>query len=183
MLNFVLLHGKGGLKKDGWFTEVKRFAMSKNIPVLSYSFPVVGNISYLDWKKMFELKILPYLSKDTIMIGHSLGCGFWQKYMTENNIHTPIREALFISPAVKSRGIPLIEDFFKTPFIYENIKKSANEFTIIAGKKDQYIDSSLFEFLAKKIGAKLFLYEDMDHMSQGKYSNHPELISYLKKNY
>ena len=183
MLNFVLLHGKGGLKENGWFFEVKRFAESKNIPVLFYAFPVAGDISYLDWKDMFESNILPYLSEDTVMIGHSLGCGFWQKYMTENNINTPIKEVVFVSPAVKSRGIARIEDFFKTPFIYENVKKSANKFTIIAGKKDEYIDSSLFEFLADKIDAKLFLYEDMDHMSQGKYSNHPELISYLKKNY
>ncbi len=177
--NIVLLHGKGGLVKGGWFDEIVVFACKKKIPLLSESFPVGETIMYAAWKEKFEECILPFLHEKSIVVAHSLGCGFWQKYFTENTAKFEVDTVIFASPTVKWSGTESIKDFFTEERDYQNIQKSAKNFAVIGGGKDEYIGAEQFLFLSEELNATYFYYPEMTHMSQRKYSHHPEVLELL----
>ncbi len=177
--NIILLHGKGGLVVGGWFDEIKVFASDKKIPLISESFPTSEMIMYNTWKEKFELLVLPFLNEKSIVVAHSLGCGFWQKYFTENRANFSVDTVIFASPTVKWSGTESIKDFFTEERNYKNIQKSSKNFVVIGGGKDEYIGAEQFKFLSEELNAKYYYDPEMTHMSQRKYSHHPKVLELL----
>ncbi len=109
--NIVLLHGWGGNGDRGWFKSIKSYLKENNIDCLAPSFPNTENPVYQEWKDHFEKEVLPKINEKTIILAHSLGGGFIQRYLTEEDLH--IAELVLVAPTVGDCGIPEIKNLFE----------------------------------------------------------------------
>ncbi len=109
--NVVLLHGWGGDGNRGWFKSIKEYLEKNNIECFAPSFPNTENPVYTEWKAHFEKEVLSQINENTIILGHSLGCGFIQRYLTEEELK--IAEIVLVAPTVGDCGISEIKNFFE----------------------------------------------------------------------
>ena len=159
--NVVLIHGLGGNGNTGWQNDIVNFFKKEGITCLSPNFPNPNNPRYTEWKAFFEKEILPHINENTILFGHSLGGGFIQKYLSENDLK--VSELVLVAPTVGHCQIQEIKNFFNQDFNYEKIKNSADNIFILAGGQDPYIKTSEFEFLVKKLNAHYLFNEKEEH--------------------
>lgn len=147
MRNIVIVHGVGGIEKEPYFPHLKQTCEELGLKVFM---PSLGSyregITYDLWKDYFDKNILPYVNKDTIFVGQSIGTQFLVKYMVEKNLDA----AAYISCA--------------GPFDVQNTKSSAPERTRVFAPTSALFKPSAKEF--EKFKAKAFpkfsLYSDDD---------------------
>jgi leucyl-tRNA synthetase/predicted alpha/beta hydrolase family esterase len=177
--NVVFLHGWGGTGTAGWFGDIQQFLKTNNIVSHTTDFPNTENPVYEEWKAHFEKELLPKINQNTVILGHSLGCGFLQRYLTEENLK--VSEIVFSAPTVNDCNIAEIANFFTKEFDYEKIKNSADNIFVFGGGKDEYISEKEFRFLAKKLSAHLVFDETQDHCGQSSYDANPFVFPYFEK--
>lgn len=177
--NVVMIHGWEGAGEAGWFGELKKTLTEKGVEVHSPDFPNTNNPQYQEWKSFFEAELLPKISENTILLGHSLGCGFLQKYASENTLK--VSDFVFVSPTVSDCGVNEIKNFFMEKFDYEKIKNSADNIWIYGGGKDPYISKDEFLFLQEKTGAHLCFEEDKGHYGQAQDKKPKKVFDWFEK--
>ena len=180
--NVIVLHGLGGNGDLGWGADIKTFFTENNIECCSPTFPNSNNPQYSEWKTFFEKNILDIITPQTIIFAHSLGGGFLQKYLSEENLNIKFSELILVAPTVGDCGIPEISNFFTEDFNYQKVSKSAENIFIYAGGKDPYITTKEFNFLADKLSATLILNETQEHFwGDWKLEKIPELLEKCNK--
>lgn len=65
---------------------------------------------YEAWKIWFE-KVIPYLRDGVILIGHSLGGGFYLRYLTENRLPVHVHQLHLVAGVVDNVDCPSIGGF------------------------------------------------------------------------
>ncbi len=159
--NVIILHGWGGRGSSGWMADLKNFLENNGIEAFSPDLPNTKNPQYAEWKEFFEQNLKQHLRRNTILVGHSLGGGFIQKYLSEEEIQ--IAEIVLFAPTVSNCGISEIENFFTETFDYEKIKNSTDNIFIFGGGKDPYIKKEELEFLTEKLSAHLEIFPEEEH--------------------
>ncbi len=182
MNTFHIFHGWGGNSQSNWFENTRQYLADKNQECHVPDFPNSQFPVYKEWKKhIFHLPIdkggLRGISSEDklILIGHSLGCGFIQRLLTEEDIQ--IDAAILIAPTVTDCGISEIGDFFTIPFDYKKIKSQCEQIYIIASDDDPFIPVSEVELLGKKLNVNPLLLENREHLWQPRI---PELEKILE---
>ena len=67
--------------------------LGENFDVLSPRMPNGTNARYKEWKIWFE-RVIPFIDKGVIFIGHSLGGIFLAKYLSENTFPVKIKATI-----------------------------------------------------------------------------------------
>lgn len=171
--NVYIFHGWGANSTSNWFGKSAQFLKEHNVHVHVPDFPNSENPTYEEWKAHFEKNYGKIWPQD-VLIGHSLGGGFIQRYLSEKNI--TVDHIILVAPACHDHGINEIANFFDTDFDYEKIKARANKITILASDNDQFIDLKDFEKLAKNLGTELTLLPKRDHLCDPDF---PEILDIL----
>lgn len=79
---------KGGLRKT----------LGGRYEVIQPDMPNKQNARYAEWKIWFE-RFSPYLSREVVLVGHSLGGLFLAKYLSENKFPKKILATMLVAPA------------------------------------------------------------------------------------
>ncbi|MEM2131267.1 MAG: alpha/beta fold hydrolase [Candidatus Woesearchaeota archaeon] len=158
----LIFHGWGSSKKDNWFPwlnkNLKKENFIVNVPNLPNSrFPKLNE--WLDCA--FDLEI----NEKTILVGHSLGSVLILRIL--ENLDFKLKAVFLVSSFDVNLGIDEIKNFVDKPFNYEKIKKNCENIYILQSDNDKYIDLKIAENLAKKINAKLIIFHNKNHLSQG----------------
>lgn len=175
--NVVIIHGFESAPENNWFPDAKAILEEGGLEVFVPKMPDSFHPKYEAWKIHFEENVKPRLRRNSILIGHSLGGGFIQKYLSENDLQ--VGEVVLVAPTVSNSGISEIDNFFQTDFDYEKIKNSADNIFIFASTNDQFIKNSEIEFLGEKLDAKKIILEDRGHLMDPDF---PEFYDYLRNN-
>ncbi len=175
--NVVLIHGWEAKPDSNWFPEIKEYLEKNNIETLIPELPNTMNPQYPEWKAYFEEHVTSKLQPNSIIITHSLGAGFINRYLSEENLK--VGEVILVAPTKDNCGVSETKNFFEVEFDYDQIKNSADQFYIYASMNDPYIPQKDIDFLAKKLEAKVFDLGDRGHLMDDHF---PELIDFLKKN-
>src|SRR5690348_8942682 len=77
------------MKAKGW-KEHLQAKLGPKFDVILPRMPNSMNAKYLEWKIWFE-KLIPHMSKEVILGGHSLGGIFLAKYLSENKFPKKIK--------------------------------------------------------------------------------------------
>ncbi len=173
-----IFHGWGADSKSNWFENSRDFLVKHKVNCSVLDFPNSQNPKYEDWKNYFEKNVKNIWPQD-IFIGHSLGAGFIQRYLSENS--AKLDQIILVAPTVNDCGIEEIKNFFSTDFDYEKIKKSANKITIIASDNDPFIKVKDVQNLAKKLGAELILLKNREHLSNHEFPELYEILDNIQK--
>ena len=142
--------------------------------VVMPSMPCCDNAKYEEWKVVFE-RLIPYLDKKIVLVGHSLGGIFLIKYLSENIISRKI-DSLHLVSAPFWVGKEIEK---KGGFTFDNdlisLTKQAKQIFLYHSKDDfivPFSDSEKFVELLPSIN--MISFEDKGHFIGGDF---PELVS------
>ena len=147
--------------------------------ILYPKMPNSKNARYPEWKLWFE-KILPLLSKEVVIVGHSLGGIFLAKYLTEDNDLS--RKFLSLHLVAAPYDTEVIKDSladFELKNTVEKLELYSDNIFIYQSKDDTTVAFENAKKYKRDLpNAELVVFEDRGHFTQLEF---PELIENIKK--
>ena len=145
--------------------------------VLLPSMPNGNNAKYNEWSLYFS-KIVPFLSQDTILVGHSLGGIFLAKYLAEHADSLHFKKVALIAAPFNDETEESLASF-KLPDDMSNLVNTADEFHLFQSKDDIVVPPSEVErYRAILPNAEVTIFENRGHINTPTF---PELIDFIKK--
>jgi predicted alpha/beta hydrolase family esterase len=161
-----LIHGWGGSPDSGWKPwlkkELEKMGFEVIVPFMpNTNFPKLG-----EW--------LPYLSglvgkpsKDTFLVGHSLGCVTILKYLESLKSNQKVGGVILVAGFGSKLPIPVLGNFFVSGLDWVKVKSHSKRFVAINSSDDKYVPLKFGEELKEKLGAELIVMHKMGHFSDG----------------
>ena len=158
------------------------FATFTKIWILQYNYNNYGCLTWeeavLTLKKIWFERIIPLLSNNLILIGHSLGGIFLAKYLSENKFPKKLRGAFLVSAPYDDETQDSLGDF-RLERSLEQLKNQVTDIYLYHSKDDDVVRFADFESYKKELpNAHAEAFEDRGHINQEKF---PELIRDIKK--
>ena len=158
-------------KWNGWLAEAL-----PEYEVLTPTFPNGSNAKYDEWSLYFS-KILPFLTPEAILIGHSLGGVFLAKYLNEHPELRFKKVALIAAPFTDTPDESLAS--FALPEDMSKLATTASKFALFHSKDDFVVPfSDLAQYQSILPSAEIITFEDRGHINTPTF---PELIEFIKK--
>ena len=151
--------------------------LGKDFEVIAPGMPNSLDARYLEWKIWFE-KLIPYLNKEVVLVGHSLGGIFLTKYLSEKRFPYKIRGIFLVAPPFKSRknGESLTD--FKLSKSPKGAAKYSDKIHLYFSKDDPLVPfSNLKEYAKAFPGATKHVFKDRGHFAG---QNFPEIVKGIK---
>lgn len=140
--------------------------------VLIPTMPSKDNAKYSNWKIVFE-KVLKLTNDRIILIGHSLGGNFLQRYLSENVINKTIVELDFVA------GCLNIGDFGEGKN-WNQINNKADQINIWHSSDDKVVDVKKADYYNGNLPkSNIYIFEDRGHFNS---PNFEELINNISNN-
>lgn len=165
------------LKSKSW-REFLQTDLGSDFDVICLTMPNKNNAKYIEWKILFD-KVLPFLSKDLIFLGHSLGGIFLVKYLSENILENKIKGLFLVAP-------PFSKETFKdslADFIlsadFDKLQKQVRIIRIYQSKDDPIVsfdNAQKYNDVLKN--SNLITFENRGHFNQEKF---PEIVDDIKR--
>jgi len=157
---------------NNWLAEILT-----DYDVLLPSLPNNANAKYSEWSVYFS-KIIPFLTEETVLVGHSLGGIFLAKYLNEhaNSLHFK-KVALIAAPFDDETGESL--GSFRLPQDMSHLAKTADGFHLYQSKDDVVVPVAEIEKYKSILpNASMTLFEDRGHLNTPTFQ---ELVEFIKK--
>ena len=157
----IIIHGFQGNPSGGWKGWLKTQLEQKGIEVIAPQFPDPDHPKKAAWVKQLA-KVAGKPSKDTIIIGHSLGCPAILRYLETLKDDEMIGGAVLVAGPITTKRKEL-KSFFTKPFDYKKIKKHCKSFIAINSDDDYHIPLEHGKTYKKELGAKLIIKKKHKH--------------------
>lgn len=145
--------------------------------VITPLMPNFKNARYIEWKIWFE-KIVPLLSDEVVLIGHSLGGLFLAKYLSENEYPKKIKATFLVAAPFNTKDKHPIVDFVLSDDL-SKFAKQGGTISIYHSKDDKTVPySSALDYKDALPNATLYTFENRDHFRQEEF---PELVEEIKR--
>lgn len=185
MRKVFIVHGFGGEPNGGWRAWLM-WQLAK-IKVWAYGpfMPEPDKPVREEWVNELS-RIIKEPSKDTFIVGHSLGVPAILRYIESLSNDTVIGGAVLVSGFTEKlhtdKRYEALNNFVDTPFNFEKIKKSCREFIIIHGSDDTNVPISYAEILRDSLNSELLVIPNGGHLNSAKGTYElPEVLFSLKK--
>lgn len=163
--------------RKGWKDNLGK-SLGKNYQVILPTMPNKSNARFEEWKIWFE-KLIPFLNKEVILIGHSLGASFLLRYLSENKFPKKIKATFLVSAPYQQKGMKTkLGDDFRFGKDMSLLIKQSPRLVFYQSKDDKvvpYADFKKFQDLFP--GACFVEFQDRGHFNQ---ENFPEIVRDLK---
>ena len=151
--------------------------LGKNFEVILPKMPNPTNARYKEWKIMFE-KLFPFLKKDLILLGHSLGGIFLVKYLSENKFPKKIKATFLVAAPYDDKTIKDSLGDFKLPKKLDKFQKQGGRIFLYQSKDDISISLVDLEKYKKSLPkAKVVMFKNKGHFYQVEF---PEIVKHIK---
>lgn len=133
----------------------------QDFDVLLPSMPAKDNAKYDHWKLYFD-KVAPYLQRDAVLVGHSLGGIFLAKYFTENIPAMPLQKLVLVAAPHSDTKSESLEGFTMDSF--SGLNASFRKIHILHSKDDSIVPvDDAYRYTEDLPHADLHLYVDRGH--------------------
>lgn len=154
--------------------------LGKGFEVVMPLMPSASNAKYLEWKIWFE-KLIPFLEKEVVLLGHSLGGIFLAKYLSENKFPKKIRGTFLVAPAYDKEGIGESLADFKLKKDLKGLSEQSEKLFLFHSDDDEVVPKANFEKYKKVLSGAIFKeFKNKGHFIQ---KNFPEIVREIKKLY
>lgn len=152
--------------------------LGNNFEVLFPRMPNGTNARYKEWKIWFE-RIFPFLTNNTILIGHSLGGIFLAKYLSENKFPKTIKATILVAAVFDNEsGGESLSDFKLLPTL-SKLTEQGGRIYLIQSKDDPVVPfEQLTKYKQMLPDAETIIFEDREHFKQETF---PEIVELIKK--
>ena len=187
-MNVIIVHGanssekaayEGGVENTRhWFPWIRKELGKEDINFSNELYPKDWNPNYNEWKEIFEKN---EINENTILVAHSLGCGFVLRWLAETK--KKVKKVILVAPYVldspKSPGLAEMVNF-EFDSSLNNLWK---ELIVFSSEDDgSYILKSAKE-INSKLNSKHFSFKDKGHFTKGDLGREefPELLEEILK--
>ena len=167
------------LTTSGW-KENLRGKLGKNFEVVLLKMPNPWTARYAEWEIMFK-KVFSFLSKNPLLVGHSLGGIFLAKYLSLNIFPKKIRAAILVAAPYDKKSIDARYSLgdFALPKSLSRFEKQCGNIFIYQSTDDPvvpFVDAKKYQKALPT--AKAILFKNKGHFGQSAF---PELVAHIKK--
>lgn len=156
---------------DGW-KKLLADRLGSEYEVFLPQMPSKYNAKYMEWCIWFE-KVIPYIHREAIVIGHSLGANFVAKYLAENTVPFVVAQVHLVSGCYGLGG------GFALPDSLENISKHCKKVFIYHSTDDSIVPyADALKYHKSLPEAKLVTFTDRGHFLDDDF---PEIEENIKK--
>ena len=155
--------------KTSWKSEVSNFCKDNYISLIKPQMPNKTNADYTKWKWVFE-QSLPFITDQTVLVGHSLGSMFLTRYLSENKLDC--KAVFLVSGGLWTNSENKREDFdvnwgLDSGFEVSNgLIQLGNKINIVHSKDDYAVEFARSVNLKAKLPNANFLELDgLGHLS------------------
>lgn len=167
------------LRKKRW-RETLGEALGPTFEVLAPRMPNNLNARFAEWKIWFE-KIIPHLSEEVTLVGHSLGGLFLAKYLAENAFPKKIVATFLVAAVYDDASDTGSLADFTIPASLEWLAKQGGQIFLYHSQDDPLVPWSDFEkYRAALPQATARTFSDRQHFSQAQL---PELVADIRSLY
>ena len=166
-MKLYLIHGWGGNSKGGWFDILKE--RLKNIEVISFDMPNTNHPKIEEWISEMNQKIKP--DKETLLLGHSIGCLAIIKYLEQLPFNVKIKKVIFIAGWFNLKEDSYEDDeerqiakpWIENPINFDEVKKHTKDFLAIFSDNDPFVPLSDTNLFKEKLNAKIIVQKSKGH--------------------
>lgn len=163
----------------GWKNNLGE-GLGKSFQVVQPLMPNASNARYAEWKIWFE-KIFPFLEKEVILIGHSLGGIFLAKYLSENKFPKKILGTLLIAPPYDGEGSEETLCYFNLKKDLSRLQKQSGRIVFYHSQDDELVPTVDFKKYKKALPDAIFKeFKNRGHFNQKTF---PEIVREIKNLY
>jgi len=180
--NVIIVHGAYGHPEENWFGWLRRELNKIEMECLVPQLPTPIDQSLAAWMEVFSQGVNQSIGEQSILIGHSLGAAFILRWLEQYECHVSkvILVGAFLGKVGLTKFDVINESFFQTPFLWNNIKSSGDEFICYHGTNDGYIAKHQFELIADNLGAKKIIVAGAGHFNTAAgYVTFPHILHLL----
>ena len=175
----VIFHGTGGSPDSNWFPWLASELRSRSLDVNVPRFPTPEGQSLDSWMKAFSDQV-GQLSKDMVLIGHSMGVGMILRLLERSAI--AVQASFLVSGWEGLLGLAdfdaLIESFYSEPFDYSQIRRNMGKCYQYHGDNDPYVPLVLAKELAVNLQTNLVVIPGGGHLNaETGYTTFPKLLA------
>jgi uncharacterized protein len=176
----VLSHGYPGDSATAWYpfieVEMKKMGFEVAIP----------NLPEPDLKAWQEI-IKPLADKspkNTILIGHSIGCVNLLKYLEQNDNTSKFPLLILVAPPAFNPGYESLTSFFSSPLDYDKIKNRVDNIVVFLTLQDKILTPDPMQhatIYVENLDAKLIILPAGGHFASfNNVSSLPEIIEEIR---
>jgi predicted alpha/beta hydrolase family esterase len=152
--------------------------LGDNFEVLMPRMPNSTNAQYEEWKTWFE-RITPLLSKDVILLGHSLGGIFLAKYLSENIAQIKVKALILVAAPFDDEESDEPLASFELTGKLSNITDQCKNIYILQSEDDPVVPfGQLAKYHEALTSAKEIIFKDRGHFLTETF---PEMVDLIKK--
>jgi len=181
-MNCIIIHGANGSPKEHWLPWLQK-QLEPYGPAIAPQFPIGKQQSLRNW---LEAVRKAKIDKNTILIGHSIGCAFILDLLEKH----PARAAFLVGGFTGKLGISYDsanKSFAEREFDWEKIRRHCGTFLVYHSDNDPYVPFEQGREFAQHLGVPLRLVSHAGHFrSQDGYATFPalfvDIMSIVKNN-
>ncbi|MBI3334091.1 serine hydrolase family protein [Candidatus Pacearchaeota archaeon] len=144
MRTVVLVHGWDGNPDNHWFPWLKGELERRKWKVLALQMPGGEKPELNEWLSVLNNNVNP--DKQTVFIGHSLGCIAICRYLEQLPANIKIKGCIFVAGFAHDLALEL-ESFTKPELNVGKIKEHCEKFKMIGSRDDDVVSlSKVLEF-------------------------------------
>lgn len=170
MKKVYLIHGWGGNSKGDWFVWLGKELEKKGIKVEAPEMPNTWNPTIKEW--VGKLNKIVKADKDTILVGHSIGCQAVMRYLMQLK-KEKIRGAILVAGWIDLTEGTWDEQYTKeianqwlnTPLDFDKIRERAEKIIVINSDNDPFVEVTDADIFEKKLGAEKIILHNKGHIS------------------
>lgn len=156
-------------------------ALRKQLPpgfrVFLPEMPNKYNAKYREWEMWFD-KISPLLTKETILVGHSLGGIFLIKYLATHEMSANVIKTILVSAPFDSTDIGTLADFVLDNINKERVLQNTGELHVFHSDDDMVVPYTHSQKYAELfIGTQVHILTNRGHFNREEF---PELVDEIQ---
>jgi predicted alpha/beta hydrolase family esterase len=182
-MNVVIVHGANDSEKSAfeggredtrhWFPWLRKELSKRGIEFSSELYPKDWEPNYEEWKRIFEKN---NIDENTILVGHSLGCGFILRWMAENK--KKVKKIILVAPYVlDSPELPGLKAMVSFEFD-SSLNGLCEELVVFSSEDDHSFILNSAKEINNKLKSKHLSFKDKGHFTKGDMGKEefPELL-------
>jgi len=161
----------------GWKDSLRK-KLGRGFEIVLPKMPNPSNAKYIEWRIWFE-KLFPFLEKEVVLVGHSLGGIFLAKYLSENKLPKRILATFLVaSPHDDKNSKHSLADF-KLKKDLSGLQNQSKELFFYHSRNDDVVPFTAFEKYKKALpSANYKEFKNRGHFAQNSF---PEIVRDIKR--
>ncbi|SMB89528.1 hypothetical protein SAMN05660772_01337 [Pasteurella testudinis DSM 23072] len=179
--HIYIVHGYTASVDSNWFPWLKTTLENKGITTTVLPMPESHNPNDEAWLAYLKNNIT--ISKNTILVGHSLGCIAILKYVEQLPITQKIRGVVLVSGfAEKVDTLPELDQFNQNPTNYHDLIIKIQTRIVIASLNDEIVPYHYSERLKERLQAEYYTLQNGGHfLDRDGFSEFPLVYEQITK--